>query len=152
MKGKHGSVPAGPLARSPIFRGNVRSINKEEPMEWTLDGGTAAWGGIGKWTESAACRGAPTEWFVGNPSPPAEAYEICAGCSVRSECESFGEKERDDWGPAVIYGGKLFHRVMGGRPRIYPCGTYQGRRRHERRGEEVCARCRDKQRKKKPRR
>lgn len=111
---------------------------------WTIDASTTYHLGIDRWTEDAECRGAPMEWFVGDPSPPEEAYEICARCAVRSECGEFGEREWRMWGTAAIYGGRLFYRKPGrGRTPIYPCGTYQGRRRHQRRGEEVCGPCRE---------
>lgn len=143
----------GPSPGALFLRGmSDQSTNKEETMEWTLEGGSAAWSGIGKWTELAACRGAPIEWFVGNPSPPPETYEICAGCAVRAGCAAYGEEEHGAWGEAAVYGGILFYRrPESGRLRIYECGAYQGRRRHERRGEEVCSLCQGKTRKKRGR-
>ena len=94
-----------------------------------------------KWRALAECRGAPMEWFVGDPSPPAEAFALCDRCCVAGECLAFGEEEHKRNGVVAIYGGKLFYqRNRGGRPREYDCGTPQARRRHKRRGE-TCSEC-----------
>lgn len=61
-----------------------------------------------KWRALAECRGAPMEWFVGDPSPPTEAFALCDRCYVAGECLAFGEEEHKRNGVVAIYGGKLF--------------------------------------------
>lgn len=52
------------------------------------------------WTEHAACRGNPPDWWYPHPSENAhEALAICRGCTVRRECREAGREERHGiWG------------------------------------------------------
>ena len=42
------------------------------------------------WTDEAACRGLPTEWFFPEKPNGEKGYErgkiVCASCTVRTEC------------------------------------------------------------------
>ena len=51
-----------------------------------------------EWFDRAACRGYPTDWWFPEPHRPAfvsaRARAICADCPVKSECGTYGAREK----------------------------------------------------------
>lgn len=60
------------------------------------------------WMRDSACTGLPSEWWVPltdsgrHPAGYRKAKTVCAECSVRAECETYGTAER----LIGIWGGK----------------------------------------------
>jgi hypothetical protein len=60
-----------------------------------------------RWMDRAACRGAPTSWFVGTVAALHRGAAVCGACPVRAECGAYGSRvaRPSDWGQ--VWGGTI---------------------------------------------
>ena len=69
-----------------------------------------------RWQDRAACRGLPTEAFLGTSArATADALRVCARCPVRASCAVEGERNTHG-----IWGGVLIAPAYGTRPMPAP--------------------------------
>lgn len=107
------------------------------------------------WHKQAECQHHdPNMWFPTDDrfeqENVARAKTICRSCPVINECAEWGVRH-ENYG---IWGGMTANELDAERKRrgvkrdpldsrLEPCGTPAAARRHGRRGEEVCALCKD---------
>lgn len=106
------------------------------------------------WRPLASCRNHPPDTFFptakgnGSTAQAARAAAICIDCPVFIQCRDYANHRAEKWGvwAGVDYGSPEVRRGKPINPTRVPvlrCGTEAGAARHRRRGETVCAPCRD---------
>jgi WhiB family transcriptional regulator, redox-sensing transcriptional regulator len=97
------------------------------------------------WMDHAACRGANvSHWYPDTGDHATDAYTVCAGCPVKTECLDHAIDTGEQYG---IWGGlnwKQRRRLPRKQRTVTPIahGTIAGYSKHRRRHESACDACR----------
>lgn len=100
------------------------------------------------WTEQAACKGLPTEWwFPGRGDPTDQAKQICSTCPVRQDCLEYSftiPTVVGIWGGITGRERRKIKSQTSTRPkRLINHGTHSGYVVHRKRKEQPCEACKE---------